>query len=630
MKSRHFNLLYSKISLFIPYCDYYFSVSGLILSSILMFFLYGSGKVFYAFVMVFPIISFFLWLKIRKNASIDVRDMLYKHKYGSRLLSIIYWTAFTIAHLVLLFRYDQYQRPLSYFILIALCALIVLIESFHSNRRYENHILVQILLIGGSLVLSQFILFPDLLGIDPWSHRALTMQVVENGHLPTDGYSYSFFPLFHILIATASLLLDVDYRMGTFISISLIQIICNTLFIYLIAKKIFKSSSVNLVAALFLVLGNVHIMMCYWPIPNSFAGIYLPILAYLIIQINQCNKKIIFSGILFLVSLAIIFSHTIASMFAAILFFISHVAISLYNKIFTKANFTTIIMPIAFTVAMYSWWIFTSGRFETLVEIIQNQFSSEYFVKLSDVMGSMSYVTPLIEKLFNYVGFFVYFSLSIIGVLFIFKNRNFLAENWIHGMIITLFTITPLSLGFFTLIFGMSIIQDRWFYFAQLFAPVLVAVALLILYNRCTKPILIVLFALASFLFIFSLIINPTANVDNHQFSPHSSMTYALKESEISGVSTFSEHYDGIIKTDSLLAGTMKFDGYHLSPFCNELEKNILAEVDKLVIIRESTISHPFKIYSALYNLKYDYSLPLFQSSNLIYDNDRLYIFKNG
>ena len=630
MKREYYHSINDRFITFINSGDYYISIFGLLASLGLLFYLCTSGKGFYAFAIVFPLVSFLIWLIIRKKASINLSSTLSTGKYQISLLSVMYWIIFSTAHLMLLFRSDHYQRPLSYFILIALCALIILIEALHSGKGYEYQILFQIILIGGSLCLSQFILFPDLIGIDPWSHRNLTMQVVENGFLPAEGYSYSYFPLFHILIVTLSSLIDVDYKMGTFISISLLQIVCNTLFVFLIARKVYRYSPLNLIAALFLVLGNVHILMSYWPIPNSFAGIYLPVLAYLIIQINQGNKRIIFSGLLLLISLTIIFSHTIASMFVAILLFMSYFTILLYNKIFTKANFTTILLPIAFTIAMYSWWIFTSGRFETLVELIQNQFTSEYFVTLSDSMRSVSYVTPLSEKLFNYVGLFVYFSLSIIGALFIFKNRNVLADNWIHGVLILIFAITPLSLGFFTLIFGMSIIQDRWFYFAQLFAPTLVAVALLILYSRFTKPILMVLFALASFLFIFSLVVNPTANVDNHQLSPHSSMTYALKASEITGVATFSEQYDGTIKTDSFLAGTMKFNGYKLSPFCKELETNELTELDAPLIVRESTINGPMKIYSALYYLKYDYSLPLFQNSNLIYDNDGVYIFQNS
>ena len=65
------------------------------------------------------------------------------------------------------------------------------------------------------------------------------------------------------------------------VSVSLGQIICNAVFVFLIAKCLFKNHRVGLLAALLVILANHLIRMTYWSIPNAFGIVFIPIVIYL-------------------------------------------------------------------------------------------------------------------------------------------------------------------------------------------------------------------------------------------------------------------------------------------------------------------------------------------------------------
>ena len=152
---------------------------------------------------------------------------------------------------------------------------VIACEIITSERRHAPLILIQVLLLGVSIAWSQLLIFPSLLGVDPWYHSALTNRIVSEGFIP-EGYSYSKLPLFHLMIAATSILADLPYKFATMASVSLGQIICNGVFVFLIADRLFKNHRVGLLAALMVVIANHHIFMSYWSIPNAFAAVFIP------------------------------------------------------------------------------------------------------------------------------------------------------------------------------------------------------------------------------------------------------------------------------------------------------------------------------------------------------------------
>ena len=168
--------------------DQTLAIAGVILSLILIVYLGRStGRAIYLLTGFLALISCLLWLSIRKSHTFEY------HLPESWTLTVFCATCFfglyTLSVLSVYLRPEFYERPLFYFILTALMAGIIAGEIFTSGRRHAALILIQILLLAVSIAWSQLLIFPSLLGIDPWYHSALTSQITGEGFIP-DGYAY--------------------------------------------------------------------------------------------------------------------------------------------------------------------------------------------------------------------------------------------------------------------------------------------------------------------------------------------------------------------------------------------------------------------------------------------------------
>ena len=167
--------------------------------------------------------------------------------------------------------------------------------------------------------------------MDPWYHSALTNRIIAEGFIP-EGYSYSKLPLFHLMIAATSLLAGLPYKFAAMASVSLGQIICNAVFVFLIADYLFKNHRVGLLAALLVVIANHHIFMSFRSTPNGFAAVFIPIVVFLALSAAKSDPRdistLFMNVFIILLMVAIILTHTIAAMCMAILLFVAWGAIT--------------------------------------------------------------------------------------------------------------------------------------------------------------------------------------------------------------------------------------------------------------------------------------------------------------
>ena len=170
--------------------------------------------------------------------------------------------------LIFRFRPDLYERPLLYFIISALMAGLIACQIVFSREQYKSVILSQIIILGASIPWSQLLLYPTVIGVDPWYHQNVTLKIIEFATIPDGGYSH--LPLFHLIIAINSLFLDLNYKIAAMFSVSIAQIVCNVLFIYLLGIFTTKNNRVGLFSALMVILAGHHIYEL-WSIPNGFA-----------------------------------------------------------------------------------------------------------------------------------------------------------------------------------------------------------------------------------------------------------------------------------------------------------------------------------------------------------------------
>ena len=586
------------------------AIAGVILSVLLIVYLGREiGRVVYLLTGILALISCLMWLAIRKSHTFEF------HLPESRTLtafwSICFFGLFTLSILAVYFRPELYQRPILYFILTTLMAGAIACEILSSGRRHAGLVLIQVVLLGVSIAWSQLLIFPSLLGVDPWYHSDLTNRIVDEGLIP-EGYGYSKLPLFHLMIAATSLIAGLPYKFAVMVSVSLGQIICNALFVFLIAGHLFRNYRAGLLAALMVIIANHQIYMSYWSIPNGFAAVFIPIALYLLF-FKLGSRSDSSSAILYILFLGtVILTHTITAMCMAILLFVSWGALVIYRAYdhSGKDNHVSLIRPIGFTVAMFAWWTFAaSSSIKSLAKLIEWGFSIDVFVKTPEEYQGYVAAIPLGEQLFNNLSMFLFFAFSFIGIFYMISQRggsSSFAMAW-AGM-------APLAIGFFSLISGHSVIEHRWWYFAQILLSIPLAVAIYIVGTWKSKRQIHLYSFVFGFVVLLSIlmIMSPSANVDNPYFSPNSNMRNSLTESELESVKTVTEKWDGLIKADRYLAGSQVFQYPQVSAFCQQIyAEDYLSLGDHIILVREAIVGRPFKIFSSIYKLDYDLNVKL-------------------
>lgn len=609
--------------------DKYLAILGAIFSAILiLYLLITTGRPLAG---ILSFISCTIWLFIRNKTSLDYK-LLELHSINLTLTSIFFLLV-TLSVLSIYFRPDLYERPLLYFIIISLIAGIIGLEILFSKENLKCLILFQIVILGISIAWSQLLIFPGLVGVDPWWHQMFTYKIIESSHIP-ENYSYSKLPIFHLLIVTTSLITVLSYKFATMMSISLVQIICNAIFVFLLGKYLFNYK-IGLLASLMVIIANHHIYMSYWSIPNALAAIFIPIVLYLLFKIKKEKTLHALALSIFFMG-TLILTHTISAMCMAIILFVLWFAFILFNIIYSNFNiiYSKINNPISLTIsiffiiAMFTWWNYASGSLNTFANLIKWGFSIDIFVHAPNKV--LNYVTtvPFFEQIFYSLGIFLFFSLSFIGIFYmVSKKGNSFSFS------ITLAGFTPLALNFFSVITGHSIIEHRWWYFSQILLAIPMAIAIILISNWKGKNSKFKF--IFSFLFVmvltFLMIMSTPANTDNRIFSPNIGIRYAYTESEMNVASFFARTSVNTIFTDFYygLAFSNQYSNVSVLSLDESLYNKNFKHDETIKIIRKEIISRPFGLYGVLYCLDYDPNEILCSSGfNKIYDSSMVDAYK--
>jgi hypothetical protein len=560
------------------------------------------------------LLSCIFWILNRDK---EVNIIILKSQKISNILGMSFFLLFILCLSIIYYRNTIYECPIAFFFIISFMTGIVTSQIFYSNNR-DIFILIQILIIGTLVSWYQYLIYPNLLGNDTWYHYFMTSQIINEFHIPS-GLVYSFFPLFHILIANFSLLSGLDYKMSSLLSVSTGQIICGTLMVYLITKKLFKNSKIALLASLMLILANYQIFMSYAPIPNSYAAIFVYYLVFLVIYINETNNNTkIF--ITFFMMIPVILTHHLTSFWVSIMLFILIFGF-FFSKILHRNQFNNpinFIVPIVFTMILYSWWAYGSNIFVLVDHLITTDLSAETFQTAPKLFSTYVLPVGIVERIFNFTGVFLSFSISFIGLFFMISKKGNLST-----FSIALICITPLAVSFVSLISGHNILEARWWFFAQQFSCIPLSYGIISISSTYlkTEKSAIVLCSTIVALICFLMIMSPVANIANNQISPKSIMRATPIMSELS-IIEFLDYYKGIIKTDSYYSRILKSLGYNTENLDNEIySEDFSNKMKQLVLIRTYIQSNTFILFSALYQLEYSIINKCDNSLSLIYNN---------
>ena len=393
----------------------------------------------------FILFSGVIWLYLRKKALIQFDSSCYQSSDYYIILNMIFFILLISSLIIFYLRPDEYVRPLSYFILTSIMAGIVALEIFilPRNNKFNIITLFQIIIIGLSIALSELLLFPTVLGVDPWWHQMFTLLIIQSAHIPGGGYPYAKIPMFHLLIANTMLITGLNYKLSSIFSVTFPLIIICVLLIYSIGKHLINDK-IGLLASLILVLSNYFINGEIMAIPTTLGGIFLLIIIYLLINFKA--KKFILNTILAIsLMFVLILTHTIVSLEMALILISGWISLVIYNKLYEKPkNYFSLTISILFTVAMLGWWTYASGTITTILGIISWGLNVDPSLigTPSDVIHYISTIS-LNQQIFINLGTFILFSLSILGLLFLISKKYTNEKYFLYGII----SITPLFIA---------------------------------------------------------------------------------------------------------------------------------------------------------------------------------------
>ena len=173
--------------------------------------------------------SCLIYLKIGDKFGAELKNP--KFCFNVKLFSAFFFLLYALSVLILYSRPNFYERPLAYFVVIILMSGVLAGGCISADQRHIGFILIQIFLLGMNLGWSHLMIVPSLIGVDPWYHCDLTSRIIDGFYIP-EGYGYADLPIFHLMIAITSIILDYSYKFAAMLSVSFGQIICNAIFTF--------------------------------------------------------------------------------------------------------------------------------------------------------------------------------------------------------------------------------------------------------------------------------------------------------------------------------------------------------------------------------------------------------------
>ncbi|AQL44657.1 hypothetical protein BV210_17990 (plasmid) [Halorientalis sp. IM1011] len=208
----------------------------------------------------------------------------------------------------------QSRSPLFYYLAVWTGITLLVQVLFSDEQDYHVGLLLTEVVVFGAVVrLAGAYTAPGYVGIDIWSHVANYVHGIanENSLSPIASSKYYASPLFHLLVAVGSQLLDVSIRQALFLTVG-IAMPLSTLLVYATADVLVEKRLAVFAAALFALSGNV-IEWGIHLIPTSLGLVFFVAIVYALTRIMASNYGPRDYLLVVLFSVAIILTHQISS-----------------------------------------------------------------------------------------------------------------------------------------------------------------------------------------------------------------------------------------------------------------------------------------------------------------------------
>ena len=597
--------------------DRIFAALGFVSLSLLVpWMIYRGYHIIYLIAVVVGLASIIVYMRLKDHSPIigTPNNTAWKFLSFSLLFCLFAWVAFVS-------RSEQYVKPLSYYILVAVATGLAFWGVLRSKNKSQFYTALAIAcIIGLSHIWTEHLLFPNsLIGIDPWKHQIKTFEPLVFGAL---GGRLS---LMHPYLKSAMELFGLNYKWSALVFVGSFHTLITIWLVYLLGKTL-QDAKVGCVAGLMIASANWMIFFGEWIIPNTLGAAYSLVAAYLVLKMNNGGSKwlLIPLEVLILVSY---FTHVMA--FAWVIgtlacLWVLPILLNWQAKVTAKKILLFVAVPllgIAVPLLLLNYTILGDSVLKTAERTVYNpSFGMSYTTSqiitpdtkpagvahksTASVLESKN--GALAEIAVDSAGMLLYFGGAIIGCLIMLRRTS--TPN--RGAFAIL-GLCALSIGFFPHLFGISVIEHRWWYLAEVLLAVPLGIAL-ISFNR-RRMVLVVMVSVITFLSTIGL----ASNMTNRALSPNLVVRYAFTDAEMSGVDAIAIQYahdsqvtmgvDSMFYLPAAAAVGKYSDNKVISVTDEILSGNFEDSRADVLILRKALSNEPFGSgQGAIYMLSYD------------------------
>ncbi len=269
---------------------------------------------------------------------------------------------FILFVLNLCFLLSSETRPLTYFILTAVMAGIILIQILVSegdNNKQKAIILAQIVFLFLGITMGQTLKLPLFFGdTDILGHMSHISFVIEEGHVTESMLDYQYFPLFHIFNAIGVFITDLPLEKSYFV-LNGLMFAFSIPIVYLLTSRMTDSERLPMTATLFYALMSGIIFAGMYTITRTMAFMISFMILYLLLRSRHDWR---FRALAIFSLIPLVLTHQMTLMFLTIILaIITAVEFIMYRRFPNiSLSFQTL-----FVVIYIGYWIYLAGPFFT-------------------------------------------------------------------------------------------------------------------------------------------------------------------------------------------------------------------------------------------------------------------------
>jgi hypothetical protein len=326
----------------------------------------------------------------------------FNQRFLIKIFIIIFFTGYIVTVLSSI-------KSTLFLILIVFLYCIILVQIFSKNPSpsiiiTETVVTLIILIYTTTLTVPYYFGYTDII-----PHTTIATITSLTGHIISPALSdYSNFPLYHIWIASSSLITGFDsYR--TLIILTCPVYAVSVIFVYFIFNRIINNQQIALLTCLIYSSFALVEFFGTYVVTRTMASIGFLILLYLLYNSNFAEietRRFVFKILAIIISLYIILVHQVSTpMILLILVVLWLCEWAVAQRMYIKTNFTLVIMSI-----FLGYWLFFSYSFTS--NLIFTRLNPGKFETLSFLSGSLP-TTPFFTS-------YVFFINNIHMLIFIF------------------------------------------------------------------------------------------------------------------------------------------------------------------------------------------------------------------